>query len=186
MERVTAVPASTVNTGGTAPLATVRDGAEQDDSCDHGAHGDHAGHGGHGTVMALTGRSRRVTAIREGPSDRGGAWRPRPVLPVSSTGRGDAGRRSRGPTSLAMELGSGGGRGEAIRTIYYSDRQLPPGHDPGADSGEAPTAGSVAHGHQIFWLSAAATLSRGAKCVPTRQSHDRDALVDSEGPRPTR
>ena len=43
--------------------------------------------------------------------------------------------------------GSGGGRGEAIRNIYYSDRQLPPGHDPGADSGEAPTAGSVAHGH---------------------------------------
>jgi hypothetical protein len=27
--------------------------------------------------------------------------------------------------------GSGGGRGEAIRNIYYSDRQLPPGHDPG-------------------------------------------------------
>jgi hypothetical protein len=43
--------------------------------------------------------------------------------------------------------GSGGGLGEAIRNIYYSDRQLPPGHDPGADSGEAPTAGSVAHGH---------------------------------------
>jgi hypothetical protein len=43
--------------------------------------------------------------------------------------------------------GSGGGRGEAIRNIYYSDRQLPPGHDPGADSGEAPTAGSLAHGH---------------------------------------
>jgi hypothetical protein len=42
---------------------------------------------------------------------------------------------------------SGGGRGEPIRNIYYSDRQLPPGHDPGADSGEAPTAGSVAHGH---------------------------------------
>jgi hypothetical protein len=37
-----------------------------------------------------------------------------------------------------MESGSGGGRGEAIRNIYYSDRQLPPGHDPGADSGEAP------------------------------------------------
>jgi hypothetical protein len=34
--------------------------------------------------------------------------------------------------------GSGGGRGEAIRNIYHSDRQLPPGHDPGADSGEAP------------------------------------------------
>jgi hypothetical protein len=34
--------------------------------------------------------------------------------------------------------GSGGGRGEAIRTIYNYDRQLPPGHDPGADSGEAP------------------------------------------------
>jgi hypothetical protein len=43
--------------------------------------------------------------------------------------------------------GSGGRRGEAIRNIYYSDRQLPPGHDPGADSSEAPTAGSVAHGH---------------------------------------
>jgi hypothetical protein len=40
-----------------------------------------------------------------------------------------------------------GGRGEAIRNFYYSYRQLPPGHDPGADSGEAPTAGSVAHGH---------------------------------------
>jgi hypothetical protein len=36
---------------------------------------------------------------------------------------------------------------EAIRNIYYSDRQLPPGHDPGADSGEAPTTGGVAHGH---------------------------------------
>jgi hypothetical protein len=81
---------------------------------------------------------------------------------------------------------SGGGRGEAIRNIYYSDRQLPPGHDPGADSGEAPTAGSVAHCHSTFWLSAAATLGRGAKCIPTRRSHDRDALVDSEGPRPTR
>ncbi len=80
---------------------------------------------------------------------------------------------------------SGGGRGETIRTIYNSDRQLPPGHDPGADSGEAPTAGSVAHGHQTIWLSAAATLGRGAKCVPARRSHDRDALVDSEGPRPT-
>jgi hypothetical protein len=44
-------------------------------------------------------------------------------------------------------VGLGRGRGEAIRNIYYSDRQLPPGHDPGADSGEAPTAGSVAHGH---------------------------------------
>ena len=44
-------------------------------------------------------------------------------------------------------VGLGRGRGEAIRIIYYSDRQLPPGHDPGADSGEAPTAGSVAHGH---------------------------------------
>jgi hypothetical protein len=31
-----------------------------------------------------------------------------------------------------------GERGEAIRNVYYSDRQLPPGHDPGADSGEAP------------------------------------------------
>jgi hypothetical protein len=50
-------------------------------------------------------------------------------------------------TSLAMESGSGGGRGEAIRTIFYSHRQLPPGHDPGADSSEAPRAGSVAHGH---------------------------------------
>jgi hypothetical protein len=58
--------------------------------------------------------------------------------------------------------GSGGGRGEAIRNIYYSDRQLPPGHDPGADSGDAPTAGSVRH------FGAAATLGRGAKCVPTR------------------
>jgi hypothetical protein len=59
-------------------LATVRsgpDGAEQDDSCDHGAHGDYTDHGGHGAVTALTGRSRRVTAIKEGPSDRGGAWR---------------------------------------------------------------------------------------------------------------
>ena len=38
--------------------------------------------------------------------------------------------------------GTGGGRSEAIRNIYYSDRQLPPGHDPGADYGEAP------HGRQ--------------------------------------
>ena len=49
--------------------------------------------------------------------------------------------------SRLLTSGSGGGRGEAIRNIYYSDRQLPPGHDPGADSGEAPAAGSVAHGH---------------------------------------
>jgi hypothetical protein len=34
--------------------------------------------------------------------------------------------------------GSGGGRSEAIRNICYSDRQLPPGYYPGADSGEAP------------------------------------------------
>ena len=33
-----------------------------------------------------------------------------------------------------MESGSGGGRGEAIRNIYYSDRQLPPGHDSGRSS----------------------------------------------------
>jgi hypothetical protein len=61
-------------------LAAVRsglDGAEQDDSCDQGAHGEHAGHGSLGTVTARTKRSRRVTATREGPSDRGGAcqWR---------------------------------------------------------------------------------------------------------------
>jgi hypothetical protein len=31
------------------------------------------------------------------------------------------------------------GGGEAIRNIYYSYRQLPPGHDPGADPGEPPT-----------------------------------------------
>ena len=49
--------------------------AEPDDSCDHCAHGDHGGHCGHGAVTALTGRSRRVTAIREGPSDGRGAWR---------------------------------------------------------------------------------------------------------------
>jgi hypothetical protein len=34
-----------------------------------------------------------------------------------------------------IEVGLGRGRGQAIRNIYYSDRQLPPGHDPGADSG---------------------------------------------------
>jgi hypothetical protein len=28
------------------------------------------------------------------------------------------------------------------------------------------TAGSVAHCHLTFWLSAAATLGHGAKCVP--------------------
>jgi hypothetical protein len=51
-------------------------------------------------------------------------------------------------TGLQYPSGSGGWRGEAIRNIYYrSDRQLPPGHDPGTDSGEAPSAGSVAHGH---------------------------------------
>ena len=37
-----------------------------------------------------------------------------------------------------MESGSGGGRGEATRNIYYSVRRLPPGHDPGAACGEAP------------------------------------------------
>jgi hypothetical protein len=52
-----------------------------------------------------------------------------------------------GYLTRCTQSGSGGGRGEAIRNIYYSDRQLPPGHDPSADSGEAPTAGSVAHGH---------------------------------------
>jgi hypothetical protein len=39
---------------------------------------------------------------------------------------------------LHRPVQSGGGRGEAIRNIYNSDRQLPPGNDPGADSGEAP------------------------------------------------
>jgi hypothetical protein len=34
--------------------------------------------------------------------------------------------------------GLGRGRGEAIRNVYLSDRQLPPGYDPGADCGEAP------------------------------------------------
>jgi hypothetical protein len=48
--------------------------------------------------------------------------------------------------NICNPSGSSGGRCEAIRIIYYSDRQLPPGHDPGADSGEAPSAGSVAHG----------------------------------------
>jgi hypothetical protein len=48
---------------------------------------------------------------------------------------------------LTSDSGLGGGRGEEIRNIYYSNRQLPPGHDPGADSSDAPTAGSVAHGH---------------------------------------
>jgi hypothetical protein len=69
-----------------------------------------------------------------------------------------------------MELGSGGGRGEAIRNIYYSDRQLPPGHDPGAVSGEAPNGRhrGVAHGHQTFWLSAAATLGTARSVYPTR------------------
>jgi hypothetical protein len=37
--------------------------------------------------------------------------------------------------------------GFAGQHTYYSDRQLPPGYDPGADSCEASTAGSVAHGH---------------------------------------
>jgi hypothetical protein len=50
-------------------------------------------------------------------------------------------------TESKHRSGSGGGRSEAITNIYYSDRQLPPGHDPGADSCEAPTAGSVAHSH---------------------------------------
>jgi hypothetical protein len=67
---------------------------------------------------------------------------------------------------------SGGGRGEAIRNIYYSDRQLPPGHDPGADYCEAPTAGSVAHGHETFWLSAAATSGRGEISHRDEKIHD--------------
>jgi hypothetical protein len=39
-----------------------------------------------------------------------------------------------------VRIGRGrGGRRKATRNLYhYSDRQLPPGHDPGADSGEAP------------------------------------------------
>ncbi len=43
-------------------------------------------------------------------------------------------------TPLAMESGSGAGRSEAIKNVYYFDRQLPPGHDPGAGSGEAPNS----------------------------------------------
>jgi hypothetical protein len=39
-----------------------------------------------------------------------------------------------------MESGSGAGRSEAIRNVYFFDRQLPPGHDPGAGSGEAPNS----------------------------------------------
>jgi hypothetical protein len=39
--------------------------------------------------------------------------------------------------AVPRQSDSGGGRGEAIRIIYYSDRQLPPGHDPGSYSGEA-------------------------------------------------
>jgi hypothetical protein len=74
----------------------------------------------------------------------------------------------------------GRGRGEAMRNVYSSDGQLPPGHDPGADSGEAPTipapavawlpaAGSVAHGRETFWLSAAAMTGRGANSSGTRR-----------------
>jgi hypothetical protein len=37
--------------------------------------------------------------------------------------------------------------GVAIRNIYYSDRQLPPENDPGADSGEAPNGRQRGHGH---------------------------------------
>jgi hypothetical protein len=74
------------------------------------------------------------------------AFPPRALLPAFvAKARADG---LRGIVIAPFTSGSGGGRGEAIRNIYYhSDRQLPPGHDPGADSGEAPTAGSVAHGH---------------------------------------
>jgi hypothetical protein len=35
-------------------------------------------------------------------------------------------------------VGLGRGRSGVIRNVYYSDRPLPPGHDPGPDSGEDP------------------------------------------------
>ena len=48
------------------------------------------------------------------------------------------GQRRSESTYTSDESGSGGGRGEAIRNSYYSDRQLPPGHYPGADSARPP------------------------------------------------
>jgi len=78
-----------------------------------------------------------VTALGPEPRPRG-----RPALTAYRARRTDP---DPGPhlrhweaTSLAMESGSGGGRGEATRNIYYSVRRLPPGHDPGAARGEAP------------------------------------------------
>jgi hypothetical protein len=62
--------------------------------------------------------------------------------------------------------GSGGGRGEAIRDVYYSDRQLPPGHDPGADSGEAPIGRQRGSWPLDILVECSATLGHGAKCVP--------------------
>jgi hypothetical protein len=50
-------------------------------------------------------------------------------------------------TPALHESGSGGGRGEAIRTIYYSDRQLPQGNILAPTPAGLPPAGSVAHGH---------------------------------------
>jgi hypothetical protein len=60
-----------------------------------------------------------------------------------------------------MEFGSGEGRGKAIRNFCYSDRQLLPGHDPGADSGEVPNGRQGGSRPLDIWLSAAATLGRG-------------------------
>jgi hypothetical protein len=66
------------------------------------------------------------------------------LLLASSGGCGGCGGsdaaalRPSGAAIVSNKSGSGGGRGEAIRNIFYSDRQLPPGHDPGADSGGAP------------------------------------------------
>jgi hypothetical protein len=56
----------------------------------------------------------------------------------SSKGREPRCRPTGATPQPAPGSGSGGGRDEAIKNVYFSDCQLPPGHDPGADCGEPP------------------------------------------------
>ncbi len=89
----------------------------------------------------VEGKQVRVADGRPGAKETVGpclkpGGRRRAVARLSNFGRG---------TRRAYSERSRESRAWAIRNIFYSDRQLPPGHDPGADSGEAPTASSGAH-----------------------------------------
>jgi hypothetical protein len=57
---------------------------------------------------------------------------------LASEGEGASATELAHPNRAAWIRRARAGRSEAIRTIFYSDCQLPSGHDPGADSGGAP------------------------------------------------